>query len=89
MSLEQLKTFLENVKSDAELQERLKAAVDSDAVISIAKEAGFLISADDLNNAQSEISDGELEGAAGGLGCGGPLRTRPDDRRVPSIGCHG
>ncbi|WP_114994714.1 Nif11-like leader peptide family natural product precursor [Synechococcus sp. UW179A] len=66
MSEEQLKAFLEKVKADTSLQEKLKAAADADAVLAIAKEAGFSVSVDDLKNAQSEISDGELEGAAGG-----------------------
>ena len=60
MSEEQLKAFLEKVKTDASLQEKLKAAANADAVTAIAKEAGFSISADDLKNAQSEISDEEL-----------------------------
>ena len=67
MSEEQLKAFLEKVKGDTSLQEKLKAAGDSDAVLAIAKDAGFSVSADDLKNAQSEISDAELEAAAGGL----------------------
>ena len=66
MSLEQLKAFLSKVKGDSSLQEKLKAAADSDAVLAIAKEAGFSISADDLKNAQSEVSEEELEGVAGG-----------------------
>ena len=67
MTLEQLKAFLEKAKGDSNLQERLKAAADSDAVVSIAKESGFSISADDLKNAQvTELSDEELEGVAGG-----------------------
>ena len=67
MSEEQLKAFLEKVKADTGLQEKLKAAADADAVLAIAKEAGFSISADDLKNAQvTELSDEELEGAAGG-----------------------
>ena len=68
MSEEQLKAFLEKVKGDTSLQEKLKAAADVDALLAIAKEAGFMISADDLNKAQSEISDEELEGVAGGAG---------------------
>ena len=68
MSEEQLKAFLEKVKDDTSLQEKLKAAADADAVAAIAKEAGFSISPDDLKNAQSELSDEELEGVAGGLG---------------------
>ena len=66
MSEEQLKAFLEKIKTDASLQEKLKAAANADAVTAIAKEAGFSISADDLKNAQSELSDEELEGVAGG-----------------------
>ena len=66
MSEEQLKVFLEKVQVDTSLQEKLKAAVDADAVTAIAKEAGFSISADDLKNAQSELSEEELEGVAGG-----------------------
>ena len=72
MSEEQLKAFLEKVKADTTLQEKLKAAADADAVVAIAKESGFSISADDLTKAQSEISDEELEGVAGG-GCAGKL----------------
>ena len=68
MSEEQLKAFLEKVKTDASLQEKLKAAADNDAVAAIAKDAGFSISADDLKKAQSEISEEELEGVAGGAG---------------------
>ncbi|QNI54377.1 nif11-like leader peptide domain protein [Synechococcus sp. BIOS-E4-1] len=66
MSEEQLQAFLEKVKSDNSLQEKLKAATESDAVSAIAKEAGFSISADDLKKVQSEVSEEELEGAAGG-----------------------
>ena len=71
MSEEQLKAFLEKVKGDTSLQEKLKAAADANAVSAIAKEAGFSISADDLTNAQSELSDQELEGVTGGAygGC--------------------
>jgi predicted ribosomally synthesized peptide with nif11-like leader len=71
MSEEQLKAFLEKVKADTSLQEKLKEASNSDAVLVIAKEAGFSIFADDLKNAQSEISDEELEGVAGGGICCG------------------
>ena len=66
MSQEQLKAFLEAVKADAELQEKLKAAADVDAVVAIASAAGFVITADDLKKAQTEVSEEELEGVAGG-----------------------
>ncbi len=69
MSEEQLKAFLEKVKADTSLQEKLKAAADADAVVEIAKDAGFSITAEDIQSMQSatvELSDEELEGAAGG-----------------------
>ena len=65
MSEEQLKAFLEAVKADAGLQEKLKAAADSDAVVAIAKEVGFMISAEELQRAQAEISEDELAGLIG------------------------
>ena len=69
MSEEQLKAFLEAVKADAGLQEKLKAAkdADADAVVAIAKSAGFVISAEELKRAKaSEVSEEELERVAGG-----------------------
>ena len=66
MSEEQLKAFLDAVKADAGLQEQLKAAADADAVVALAKAAGFEISAEELQKAQAEISEEELEGVAGG-----------------------
>ena len=77
MSEEQLKAFLEKVKSDTELQDKLNGAADSDAVVKIAKEAGFSITAEEtvswflsMQSATVELSDEELEGPAGG-GWGG------------------
>ena len=62
MSLEQLKAFLEEVKSDTTLQEKLKAAKSSDDVVGIAKEHGHEFTADKF----SQHSEEELEGLAGG-----------------------
>ena len=67
MSEEQLKAFMEAVKADAVLQEKLNAAADADGVVAIAKVAGFLISSDELQRAQAEISEEELESVAGGI----------------------
>ncbi len=67
MSEEQLKAFLEAVKADVGLQEELKAAGDAETVVTIAKAAGFVISAEDLKKAQAEVSEEELEGVAGGV----------------------
>ena len=61
MSDEQLKAFLEAVTVDAGLQEQLNAASDADAVVAIAKAAGFVISTEELaralSEAQAEISE--------------------------------
>ena len=70
MSEEQLNAFLEKVKGDTTLQEKLNGAADSGAVVEIAKEAGFSITAEDIQLRQSateQLSDEELEGASGGL----------------------
>ncbi|WP_186537905.1 Nif11-like leader peptide family natural product precursor [Synechococcus sp. BIOS-E4-1] len=66
MSEEQLKAFLEKVKADTTLQEKLKGAADSDAVLAIAKAAGFSITTKDLNSHSQNLPDDELEAALGG-----------------------
>ena len=69
MSEEQLKAFLEKVKGDTSLQDKLKAAASPEAAVEIAKDAGFAITAEDIQSMQSatvELSDDELEGASGG-----------------------
>jgi len=80
MSEEQLKAFLEKVKGDTSLQEKLKAAADANAVAAIAKEAGFMISADDLKNAQSVIT--ELSDEAVGNVTGAGFFFDPTGRRT-------
>jgi len=66
MSEEQLKAFLEAVKADAGLQAQLKAAKDPDALVAIAKTAGFVISDLTRARAEMEISEEELEEMQGG-----------------------
>jgi predicted ribosomally synthesized peptide with nif11-like leader len=75
MSEEQLKAFLDALQGDTALQERLKAAADTDAVVALAREAGFAISKAEMLKVHGvqqtwELSDEELESAAGGTGCG-------------------
>ena len=66
MSEEQLKAFLEKLKADTSLQEKLKAAASPEAALQIAREAGFAITAEDMQSSTIELSDEELEGASGG-----------------------
>ena len=74
MSEERLKALLDKIKTDISLKEKLKSAADADAVVAIAKEAGFVVSVEEIKAAQAlpqELSDEELEGVAGGgmYGC--------------------
>ena len=64
MSEEQLKAFLEKVKADTRLQEKLKAAKSPEDVVGIAKELGHEFTADKF----TQLSKEELEGVAGGSG---------------------
>ena len=66
MSEEQLKAFWEAVQADTSLQKKLRAATDADSIASIAKEAGFEITADEVKEAQSELSEEQLKEVAGG-----------------------
>ena len=66
MSEEQLKAFLAKVKVDSNLQEKLKAAKSSEDVVGIAKEHGHEFTADEFTAENSELSEEELEGVAGG-----------------------
>ena len=81
MSAEQLAAFWAAVKADASLQEKLSASTDGEidtpieaaAVVAIAKDAGFIITAGDLltgdlGDAEAilELNDEELEKVAGG-----------------------
>ena len=74
MSEEQLTALLAKLKDDAGLQEKLKGAADLDAVLAIAKDAGFEISKAAWLRYQAnqtlELSDEELENVAGGQGVG-------------------
>ena len=79
MSAEQLTAFWEAVEGDTSLQEKLNASTDGEidtpieaqAVVAIAKEAGFTITAGDLLRADAqaimELNDEDLEKVAGGL----------------------
>ena len=78
MSAEQLTAFWEAVEGDTSLQEKLSASTDGEidtpieaaAVVAIAKDAGFTITAGDLLRADAqailELNDDELQKMAGG-----------------------
>lgn len=68
MAQENLALFLEAVKQDGVLRDRLRAASsDAATIAAIANASGFELTADDLRaRLDAEIPEGELEGLAGG-----------------------
>jgi len=70
MSEEQLAALIDAAQRDVGLQEKLKGAADLDAVLAIAKEAGFDVSKAALLRYQAmmclELSDEDLERVAAG-----------------------
>ena len=87
MSEDSLKGFFAAIEADTGLQAKLKAAVEGEidtadetaAVLAIAKEAGFAITAADLlrNEVQNilELSDEELEKVVGARGASLTLKV--------------
>ena len=74
MSLEQLKAFLEKVKEDSNLQEKLKSAKSLAEVVTIAKECGHEFTSDKFNL----LGEQELEAVAGGWACSPTTSTCPN-----------
>lgn len=69
MSEEQLSALLIKLLQDTGLREKLQNAADLDSAIAIAQQAGFAMTAEELDKALeqcSELSDGELESMSGG-----------------------
>lgn len=72
MSVEQATNFLNEVAEDEELNELAGQKMQADDVIELASERGYDFTVDELIEAQKEfgyegeLSDEELEGAAGG-----------------------
>ena len=77
MSEEQLKAFVDKVKGDTSLQEKLNA--EGADPVAIAKQAGFALCAEDVQSMQlsADLSDNELEEASGGQFTSCIKRTAP------------
>ena len=67
MSQEQLKAFLKKVDSDKSLQKKLLGVTDVDTIISIAKEAGFVLAIDEVTEGLLTLNDDQLKQVAAGL----------------------
>ncbi len=66
MSDVQLSAFLAKVANDAGLQQALMGAETTEEVEAIAKAEGFVVAVESWSKAQLDLSDRELEDAAGG-----------------------
>lgn len=69
---ENLKKFLEEASSDEALIEKFTKAETPEAIIALAAEKGFTLTADDLKPEEAsggEVSDEELATVAGGKAC--------------------
>ena len=97
MSKEQLKALVEKVASDTELSDKIGAATTAEAVIEIAKAAGFLITSEDIqlllsllsevSEEEEELTDDDLENVAGGFNFNFHLPRFPrDDATLKAIG---
>ena len=73
MTVEQAKLFLDALKTDAALQQKVREAdvtYVANTLLPIAKEAGFDFTLDELQSLQNpngELDDADLELVAGGL----------------------
>ena len=63
MSEEQVNAFMEAIRADAALQEKVSGAADADAAVAIAQEAGYSISREEIYWLLTEEA---LEGVVGG-----------------------
>jgi predicted ribosomally synthesized peptide with nif11-like leader len=68
MSLDQARAFIEKMKSDEAFRNRIAAIEGVDARLAAARDAGFQVTEAEIKEVQSEVSDDELDAAAGGSG---------------------
>ena len=69
---ENMKKFLEEASKDKEYLEKVNKAETPEAVIALAAEKGFTLTAEDLKPDQptGELNEDELDAVAGGKACG-------------------
>ena len=68
---ENMRKFLEEASKDREYLEKVNKAETPEAVIALAAEKGFILTAEDLKPDQptGELNDSELDAVAGGKEC--------------------
>ncbi len=68
MSLDQARAFIEKMRSDEAFRNRIMAIEDVGARLVAASEAGFHFTEAEVKSVQCELSDDDLDKAAGGSG---------------------
>ncbi len=71
MSLDQARAFIEKMKSDVAFKERVMAIEDVAERFKLIKSDGFDCSEEEIKEVAEELSDEELDEAAGGRYCFG------------------
>ena len=66
MSIDQAKAFLKELASNQKLQQKLSDSATADERMQLAKEAGFEFTAEEFNNAHSELFVEDLDSVSGG-----------------------
>lgn len=67
MSLDHAKAFIEKMKSDKAFSDVIMAIEDIDARLAAASDAGFEFTEAEVKEVQIELSDDDLDQAAGGF----------------------
>ncbi|NTV47083.1 MAG: Nif11-like leader peptide family natural product precursor [Chlorobiales bacterium] len=66
MSIDQAKAFLKELARNQELQQKLSDSATAEERMQLAKDAGFEFSAEEFNNAHSELFDEDIDSVSGG-----------------------
>ena len=88
-----MKKFLEEASKDKEYLEKLTKAETPEAMMALAKEKGYALTAEDMKSDQSsgKLSDDEVDAVAGGKACacvvgGGGLEGKTFDDECGCVG---
>lgn len=69
MSQEQAKAFIEKMKTNEAFCAKVMAVEDGAARMQLINAEGFACSAEEIKAVATELTDADLDRAAGGLGC--------------------
>ncbi|MFC1680062.1 Nif11-like leader peptide family natural product precursor [Elusimicrobiota bacterium] len=74
MSIESAKAFIEKMKTDPALSQRIAACKDTAARVALAKAEGFDFTPEEINTVSMELSPEDLEHVSGGSGNATPFQ---------------